>query len=89
MCKFYSYCVHIKVAIVLYSMLVTLSSRILSNLCLIPAFYAKIPTFNAKVPDLCANICLFGFHCAGNLHGCVILIHLRFVSNDGAHTMRG
>ena len=45
-----------------------LASWFLSDICLIPAFYAKNPAFYAKISAFYANIFLFSFHCAGNVH---------------------
>ena len=76
-------------------MLVTFASLILYKFCSIPALYTKISDFYANasslyagIPTLNADICLFGFHYAGNLHGWVLVCHLQSVSNDGARAMR-
>ena len=69
-------------------MLVTLASLILSNFCLIPDLYAKIPSLYSQIPDFYADICLLGFHCAGNVQGKVLIFRLKSVYNDGARDMR-
>ena len=72
----------------LWYMLVNLASWILSNLCLIPALYAKISAFYAKVPALYAEIPAFydsiyilRFRCADNIRWRLLLGCIRSVAN--------
>ena len=76
-------------------MSVPLAPLTISDLCPIPTLYAKIPDFYAKVPTLYARISavyardyIFRFHCAGNVCGRVLLVHIWSVDNDGANAMR-
>ena len=75
-------------------MLVTLPSAIMSGFCLIaalyaqnPAFYAEVPSIYAKIPAFYADICLFGFHCSGNMRWRVLIFCLWSIDNDGARVM--
>ena len=61
---------------------VPLISQILSDICLIPDFYAEVPV-------IYADICFFCFHCSVNVCGWVRVIRLRSIANDGIGAMRG
>ena len=38
-----------------------------------PAFYAEVSALYAKITIFYADICIFGFHCASNVHGQFLL----------------
>ena len=72
-----------------------MASQYLSDLCPIPAlfakiaaFYAKVSALYAKIPAFYSDISLFGSHCAGNVRGQVPVGFLRSVANDDVRTMR-
>ena len=68
-------------------MSVTLASQILSGFCLIPDLYAEVRYLYAKIPVFYTNICLFGFHCSGNIRGQVLICCLWSVANGSARVM--
>ena len=48
-----------------------------------------IPALNAKIPNFYANIFLFVFHCASNVHDWVPVDSIQYISNDKTRAMSG
>ena len=70
-------------------MLVTLASKFLCDFFPIPTLYCEIPDLYTKIPTFYADNYIFGFHCAGNKCGRVLVGYLNSLANDDARAMHG